>query len=212
MSSSSLQLVNYIDCTPADFPPVGSVLPSPGPLVLCLGRVVDVADPADQLRVKTNFPWTGDDQKSGIWSLVPQSFAGEVDDRHAGSGDLPAAGDWVVALTDPSGFEPPCVLGSVYPGKKRSRSAERPVPGRERVLFRTASGVEFLVTESAGGKPVSVSLAIRAPDGAYACRLTLEGDGSVRTRGKKLVFEGSSVIVNGDTHVNGPLRVRKGKS
>jgi hypothetical protein len=207
------QFTNEIECTPAAAPPLGAVLPTPGAAVVLLGRCLDIDDPLHLARVKAACPWHGATGRAGVWCPMPQPFGGTTEGRHAGAASLPAVGDWVVLLADPTGFDPPLVLGSVYPGssaKGAKKQAPPPSPPRERVLFRTASGAELVVLEPHDGKPMAVTLGIRGADGSDVCRIRLSADGKIDAFGSDLHFRSKSLEAESKCRVKGSLNVTKG--
>lgn len=129
-----------IDAVPAG--PLGGcpVSATPGPVVGVIGTTLDDRDQNGRAWVRVAFPWH--EPGDGIWCPVAQATASEPG---RGAVEVPAAGEAVVALLDPTGFDPPTVLGAVY----RGPGGGQPTTGARRVLH-VSPGIRMEVDQEAG--------------------------------------------------------------
>jgi phage baseplate assembly protein gpV len=105
-----------------------------------IGTTLDDRDQTGRAWVRVAFPWH--DPGDGIWCPVAQVTASKPG---RGAVEVPAAGEAVVALLDPTGFDPPTVLGAVY----RGPGGGQPTTGNRRILH-ASPGIRVEVDQEAG--------------------------------------------------------------
>ncbi len=112
----------------------------PGPVVGVFGTVLDAPDQTGRAWVRVAFPWH--EPGDSIWCPVPQVTAAQAG---RGAVEVPAAGETVFALFDPTSFDPPTVLGAVY----RGRGGGQPTTALRRFLH-ISPGIRVEIDQEAG--------------------------------------------------------------
>jgi hypothetical protein len=112
----------------------------PGPVVAAFGTIRDASDKAGRAWVQVAFPWH--EPGDGIWCPVAQETAAKPGQ---GAVEVPTKDETVVALLDPTGFDPPIVLGAIY----RGPAGGAPTTSNKRVLL-AAPGVRVEIDVETG--------------------------------------------------------------
>ncbi len=129
-----------VDAVPTG-PLGGCPMPAvPGPVVGILGTTLEDPDRTGRAWVRVAFAWH--EPGDGIWCPVAQATAAKPG---RGAVEVPAAGEAVVALLDPTGFDPPTVVGAVY----RGPGGGQPTTATRRILH-SSPGIRVEVDQEAG--------------------------------------------------------------
>jgi uncharacterized protein involved in type VI secretion and phage assembly len=155
-----------------------------------VARVVDIADPDNQGRVKVMLPWALD---TGIgryeaWARLATLFAGD----NRGSWFIPDLDDEVLIAFDGGDSRRPFVLGALWKHRDRTPASMDPAGNNDTKTIRSRNGVQITLDDEDGQE----RLMLETPGGQ---KVTLrDGPGSIEvadSNGNSARFEASGITL-----------------